>query len=173
MDILHPHLLSKQQLLEIFRQRHISIPRLEESSRDELISLYSKYLLPLPRRGGGSSSSNATDCSSNHAQQQQDVEMADASSSRNGDHHRSKAGSNVRNRIVYSDSPVDNVSHGMKRIRLINTGGGNVVANSSGPKPVTTTVVKRTLEISPNRKSGSVGNVVSPAPSKRQKITWP
>ncbi|EAT40524.1 AAEL007744-PA [Aedes aegypti] len=163
MDILHPHLLSKQQLLDIFRQRHISIPRLEESTRDELISLYSKYLLPLPRRGG--SSSNPQDSSS----LPQDVEMADASSkstNSNGDSRRPS--SNVRNRIVYSDSPVDNVSHGMKRIKLINTGGGGANVASS-PKPV---MVKRTLEISPG-KSSSMGSAVSPAPSKRQKITWP
>ncbi|XP_062546273.1 uncharacterized protein LOC134212434 [Armigeres subalbatus] len=162
MDILHPHLLSRQQLLDIFRQRHISIPRLEESSRDELISLYTKYLLPLPRRGA--STSNAADCSSHNPP---DVEMRDdalpKSTAPNGDIRRS----NVRQRIVYSESPVDNVSHGMKKIKLINSGVGGAVANSSK-----TVVAKRTLEVSPS-KSNSNGSAISPGPSKRQKITWP
>ncbi|XP_065081544.1 uncharacterized protein LOC135704054 [Ochlerotatus camptorhynchus] len=163
MDILHPHILSKQQLLDIFRQRHIMIPRLEESTRDELINLYMKYLLPQPRRG---SSSSTTEQNSSHLQQ--DVEMTDDSpksvTSR-------KSGSNVRNRIVYSESPVDNVSHGMKRIKLISSISSSSIgsANASSPTPV---IIKRALEISPS-KSNCSGSTMSSAPSKRQKITWP
>ncbi|XP_065091686.1 uncharacterized protein LOC135712670 [Ochlerotatus camptorhynchus] len=162
MDILHPHILSKQQLLDIFRQRHIMIPRLEESTRDELITLYMKYLLPQPRRGASSSTSEQ-----NSSHLQQDVEMIDASpksvTSR-------KSSSNVRNRIVYSESPVDNVSHGMKRIKLISNISNSISsANPSSPTPV---IIKRALEISPS-KSNCSGSTMSSAPSKRQKITWP
>ncbi|KAL9695061.1 hypothetical protein quinque_014346 [Culex quinquefasciatus] len=99
MDLLHPQLLSKQQLLDIFRQRHFTIPRLEESTRDELIQLYTKHLLPQPRRGTPGSGSSADG--------PQDVEMKDCSPPSNGDASRKR--NNVRQRIVYGDSPaVDN-----------------------------------------------------------------
>uniref|UniRef100_A0A1Q3EY04 Uncharacterized protein n=1 Tax=Culex tarsalis TaxID=7177 RepID=A0A1Q3EY04_CULTA len=172
MDLLHPQLLSRQQLLEIFRQRHFTIPRLEESSRDELIQLYTKHLLPQPRRGAVPNAAP------------QDVEMKDVTgaSPSNGDGSRKR--NNVRQRIVYGDGPgaVDNVSHGMKKIRLISGSSGTPAGmNESGNRSVTeqrerqnsnNMIVKRPLEISPGKASTMSATASNPT-SKRQKITWP
>ncbi|EDS38820.1 conserved hypothetical protein [Culex quinquefasciatus] len=158
MDLLHPQLLSKQQLLDIFRQRHFTIPRLEESTRDELIQLYTKHLLPQPRRGTPGSGSSADG--------PQDVEMKDCSPPSNGDASRKR--NNVRQRIVYGDSPaVDNVSHGMKKIRLISSSGTFATSHNSS-----SVVVKRSLEISPG-KTATMSEAANNSSSKRQKITWP
>uniref|UniRef100_A0A8D8H5P4 (northern house mosquito) hypothetical protein n=1 Tax=Culex pipiens TaxID=7175 RepID=A0A8D8H5P4_CULPI len=170
MDLLHPQLLSKQQLLDIFRQRNFTIPRLEESTRDELIQLYTKHLLPQPRRGTPGSGSSADG--------PQDVEMKDCSPPSNGDTSRKR--NNVRQRIVYGDSPaVDNVSHGMKKIRLISGSlATNIGANGTGTRSFaeqhnsSSVVVKRPLEISPG-KATAVSATASNSTSKRQKITWP
>ncbi|XP_053681550.1 ashwin-like [Sabethes cyaneus] len=170
MDILHPHMLSKQQLLAIFHQRHFTIPRLEELSRDELIDLYSKHLLPLPRRG-----SRATASDHSRPQSSADVEMKDASPSAS----RSNPSSRVRQRIVFSDSTdphrtesVDNVSYGVKRIRLISS--TSTSTSSSTSQPQTSNNSKRTLEVSPSQQLTNGGtNKPVQVPSKRQKITWP
>uniref|UniRef100_A0A8D8H5Q6 (northern house mosquito) hypothetical protein n=1 Tax=Culex pipiens TaxID=7175 RepID=A0A8D8H5Q6_CULPI len=170
MDLLHPQLLSKQQLLDIFRQRNFTIPRLEESTRDELIQLYTKHLLPQPRRGTPGSGS-LTDSP-------QDVKMKDCSTPSNGDASRKR--NNVRQPIVYGDSPaVDNVSHGMKKIRLISgTLATNDGTNGTGTRSFTeqhnssSVVVKRPLEISPG-KATAVSAAAGNSTSKRQKITWP
>ncbi|XP_055616255.1 uncharacterized protein LOC129762219 [Toxorhynchites rutilus septentrionalis] len=155
MDILHPHLLSKQQLLDIFHQRHFTIPRLDELSRDELICLYTKHLLPLPRRSTTSANSTSND-----------VDMDEASPNKS----ETRRTANVRPRIVYSDeSPMDNVRHGVKRIRLVHSSSSSNDANSSG----TSFAVKRSPEVT---SSGSTNKTVfetAATPSKRKKITWP
>ncbi|XP_055585983.1 uncharacterized protein LOC129738749 [Uranotaenia lowii] len=168
MDILHPHLMSKKQLLELFQQRQFSIPRLEELSRDELINLYCKHLLPMPQRAGGSKSSTSAEAASRYPN---DVEMVDATATPRANLK------NVRQRIVYSESnPVENVSHGFKRIRLINSGDCARKEAERSPAPETknvsssiSSISKRTIEISPSK----TGVAVNAAPSKRQKITWP
>lgn len=153
-------------------QRHFTIPRLEESTRDELIQLYTKHLLPQPRRGTPGSGSSADG--------PQDVEMKDCSPPSNGDASRKR--NNVRQRIVYGDSPaVDNVSHGMKKIRLISSSGTfatNVGTNGTGTRSYvgqhnsSSVVVKRSLEISPG-KTATMSEAANNSSSKRQKITWP
>lgn len=159
----------------LYFQRHFTIPRLEESTRDELIQLYTKHLLPQPRRG--------TPGSGFSADGPQDVEMKDAtncSPTTNGDASRKR--NSGRQPIVYRDNPaVDNVSHGMKKIRLISGSGSlatNAGTNGSGTgsfmeqQKRSNVVVKRPLEISPG-KAVAVSAAASNPTSKRQKITWP
>ncbi|XP_055524502.1 uncharacterized protein LOC129718107 [Wyeomyia smithii] len=160
MDILHPHMLSKQQLLAIFHQRHFHIPRLEELSRDELIELYSKHLLPLPRRG------------SRPNNQSSDVEMKDTSRPTSSSKTPSP---NVRQRIVYSEtaSPpetVDNVSHGVKKIRLVSPANG-VSLSTTQNQP--SNGKRRLPEVSPSRGVNCAPSRPLQTSSKRQKITWP
>ncbi|XP_058811508.1 ashwin-like [Topomyia yanbarensis] len=174
MDILHPYMLSKDQLLEIFRQRNFLIPRLDELSRDELIGLYVRHLLPQPRRGETPSSSSSTSIGTNGSTQSPDVEMKDVGQSRKS--------STARQRIVFSDqSPqsVDNVSNGMKRIKLINaTDCGRMDGRTDPSRSSQNTNIstKRTLEVSPSKAGNSTSNggiKLNPASNKRQKITWP
>ncbi|XP_058444487.1 ashwin-like [Malaya genurostris] len=173
MDILHPNLLGKEQLLKIFRERNFKIPRLEELSRDELIDLYVKHLLPQPRRGAASNSSSSTSVGTNSSIQSPDVEMKDLSASNTP----KKSSSTARQRIVFSDQTpqaVDNVSNGMKRIKLITSSNGASSSISRSNSIQTTTASKRPLEISTSRTGSNNGGIkLNPAPTKRQKITWP
>ncbi|KAH3728456.1 uncharacterized protein LOC127852341 [Dreissena polymorpha] len=49
-DWLYPGILTKQQLIDVLNQRYIKEQSLESMSKDELVDLYTKYIIPLPQR---------------------------------------------------------------------------------------------------------------------------
>ncbi|CAH0399677.1 unnamed protein product [Chilo suppressalis] len=48
--LLHPELLSNDQLINIIQQRHLHIPNVERMQRDELLELFHNFCVPYGQR---------------------------------------------------------------------------------------------------------------------------
>ncbi|XP_064627923.1 ashwin-like [Lineus longissimus] len=50
IDLLHPEILSEEGLLELFRRRHVPVSIKQSQSKNELVQLYYKTIIPMPQR---------------------------------------------------------------------------------------------------------------------------
>ncbi|CAK1585143.1 unnamed protein product [Parnassius mnemosyne] len=48
--LLHPELLTNQQLMSIIQERHLRVPNMETIARDELLELFHHYCVPYGQR---------------------------------------------------------------------------------------------------------------------------
>ncbi|XP_052811985.1 uncharacterized protein LOC128239401 isoform X1 [Mya arenaria] len=47
---LFPDILTRDQLVDVLKKRYINTDKVEDLSKDELVSLYTEYIIPLPQR---------------------------------------------------------------------------------------------------------------------------
>uniref|UniRef100_A0A1L8DBE4 Protein aael aael007744 aedes aegypti n=1 Tax=Nyssomyia neivai TaxID=330878 RepID=A0A1L8DBE4_9DIPT len=50
MDLLHPNLLTNEQIMALLKERQLDIPNIATMGREELVRLYKNFLLPQPCR---------------------------------------------------------------------------------------------------------------------------
>uniref|UniRef100_A0A6B2EI88 Uncharacterized protein n=1 Tax=Phlebotomus kandelakii TaxID=1109342 RepID=A0A6B2EI88_9DIPT len=50
MDLLHPNLLTNEQIVEILKERQLDIPNITGVGREELMRLYMNFIMPQPCR---------------------------------------------------------------------------------------------------------------------------
>uniref|UniRef100_A0A1B0DB79 Uncharacterized protein n=1 Tax=Phlebotomus papatasi TaxID=29031 RepID=A0A1B0DB79_PHLPP len=70
MDLLHPNLLTNEQIVAILKERHLDISNIAGTSREELVRLYKSFIMPQPCRRAkergipenGNSGTEAKDC---------------------------------------------------------------------------------------------------------------
>uniref|UniRef100_U5EDI5 Protein aael aael007744 aedes aegypti n=1 Tax=Corethrella appendiculata TaxID=1370023 RepID=U5EDI5_9DIPT len=169
MDLQHPHLLTREQFIQILIERNLNIPNVECMSRDELLILFKKYIMPLPRRPDKNSKNedNAQIIDNDPLQNRLAIES------------HCQANKSKHNRITFESDNIKNVSYGVKRIKLNHNGCELSTATSSSInlKPTitmeTTTTLPVTKSISLKRQVDQDIVMKDINPKKRQKIIWP
>ncbi|XP_047531075.1 ashwin-like [Vanessa atalanta] len=151
--LLHPELLSNEQLIQVIRERHLRINNLQIKARDELLDLFHQFCVPYGQRKYRDSGRGKI---------LNEVRMSNAESAKNLDainnnyiNNRKKSYSNTERLKPSSDM----LSGQMKRIKL---DGNNIAFNNSHNN-------KRKMSIDAvNSPTGS-----PPIKKERKPITWP
>ncbi|XP_050348528.1 ashwin-like [Nymphalis io] len=151
--LLHPELLSNEQLIQVIQERHLRINNLQIKARDELLDLFHQFCVPYGQRKYRDSGRGKI---------LNEVRMSNAESAKNLDLINNNYINNRKK--TYSNSerlkpPSDLLSGQMKRIKL---DCNNIAFNNSN-------YYKRKMSI-----DGVSSSIDSPPIKKERKaITWP
>ncbi|KPJ05156.1 PREDICTED: uncharacterized protein LOC106116821 [Papilio xuthus] len=110
--LLHPELLTNEQLTTIIQQRHLRVPNMDSMTRDDILELFHHYCVPYGQRKHRDSGRGKALSRGRHVSPEPPVKVGLASDNKNNN--------NVSHMLSKRLKPPDLLSGHMKRIKLDN-----------------------------------------------------